>query len=678
MKFFSEEALRRTFYGEDAAEIDMPFSFVYDGAPSAELSLNWTLDSKEPGNGKTVYCLKAEIPNAQITVEALATVYTCPLAADFILYFQNNGNKESGVLSNIRAFDFCTQLPQEGRSVVLHLLRGSAFKEDDWEPYEQLVAAPHTTNQSFNTPSAFKFGCAYGKSAYGMSPFFNVGWAGGGMICAVGWSGQWNAAVAIDESRRFTLNIGMEDCHFVLYPGERVRSPRIAMLRWEGSEADSYNAFRDLMRRHIGRKIDGAAPVPPIAHMTNAGDMPNPNLTGADDVIAHFEAVKDCGFEVLWLDAYFHDGGFPNGIGNMGFPVDRVVDKKRYPNGIRPISDYAHAHNAKFLLWFEPERVAEGTLLTKEHPEWLIADDNTARPNIAIPGYMFNLGDPDACAFITRYIKESIEQFGIDLLRIDFNYFPLSYWRYNDQKNGGERRRGISEIRYVEGLYCMWDTLLDNFPRLVIDNCASGGMRIDLETCARSFPLWRSDAAGYPVPISDSDFEQVAIQNQLMTLGLNRYVPYSVSGMKGSTPYYFRSGFNGGVSFYEDCRVPGYPLAELKAAIAEGKRLRPYYAGDFYALTPETGLSHETWCVTQYHLPSEDRGLVVAFRRGRSPYREFVCSLNAVDESGKYRVSISETFQREPCRSMSGGELKRITLRLGDPQSSLVLEYEKL
>ena len=39
----------------------------------------------------------------------------------------------------------------------------------------------------------------------------------------------------------------------------------------------------------------------------------------------------------------------------------------------------------------------------------------------------------------------------------------------------------------------MWDELRRRHPGLWIDNCASGGRRIDLETLTRSLPLWPSD-----------------------------------------------------------------------------------------------------------------------------------------------------------------------------------------
>ena len=52
-------------------------------------------------------------------------------------------------------------------------------------------------------------------------------------------------------------------------------------------------------------------------------------------------------------------------------------------------------------------------------------------------------------------------------------------------------RQGITEIRYVEGMYTFLDELQQRHPDLIIDNCASGGRRLDLEMIRRSVTLTR-------------------------------------------------------------------------------------------------------------------------------------------------------------------------------------------
>lgn len=133
---------------------------------------------------------------------------------------------------------------------------------------------------------------------------------------------------------------------------------------------------------------------------------------------------------------------------------------------------------------------------------------------------------------MTKYLIAVIKEYGIDCLRIGYNISPDVYWRHLDADDPD--RVGMAEIRYVEGLYKMWDDLLQTYPHRFIDNCASGGMRIDLETSARSIPLWRTDATIDPV--ARLDFNQAALHNQVMTAGLSRYVPFSTSGQMGATP----------------------------------------------------------------------------------------------------------------------------------------------
>jgi len=48
-------------------------------------------------------------------------------------------------------------------------------------------------------------------------------------------------------------------------------------------------------------------------------------------------------------------------------------------------------------------------------------------------------------------------------------------------------------------LCAFWDDLLRRHPHLIIDNCASGGRRMDLETMSCSVPLWRTDFPGDPL-----------------------------------------------------------------------------------------------------------------------------------------------------------------------------------
>lgn len=74
-----------------------------------------------------------------------------------------------------------------------------------------------------------------------------------------------------------------------------------------------------------------------------------------------------------------------------------------------------------------------------------------------------------------------------------------------------------SEIRWIEGLYAFWDELLRRHPGLIIDDCASGGRRIDLEMIGRSTALSRTDFPGD------------LLASQYHGFGLLRWVPLNAT-----------------------------------------------------------------------------------------------------------------------------------------------------
>ena len=161
-----------------------------------------------------------------------------------------------------------------------------------------------------------------GRSSNGTCPFFNLQWDGGGVITAVGWSGQWSASVEHGEDGGLRVEAGVQRVHVSLRPGETIRSPRILLLFWEGDDPfHAYNLFRRTMLSHVVPKVNGSTITPPIVHMSTSFYELNEGTQ--ESVLSHLEPIKGLGFELFWLDAYFTLGGFPKGMGNYGFPLER-------------------------------------------------------------------------------------------------------------------------------------------------------------------------------------------------------------------------------------------------------------------------------------------------------------------------------------------------------------------
>src|SRR5690606_12965709 len=102
-----------------------------------------------------------------------------------------------------------------------------------------------------------------------------------------------------------------------------------------------------------------------------------------------------------WMDA----GWFPGGQGQW------MVDKSRFPNGLKAISDYVHGRKMGLIAWFEPESTYPWAITAKSNPEALL--------KIVPPDpsglFMLDLGDPSARQWITDCIDKIIHEEGIDV-----------------------------------------------------------------------------------------------------------------------------------------------------------------------------------------------------------------------------------------------------------------------
>lgn len=645
------------------AETDLPFSFVLDGKSSREFLRDWKgeVETERIDEKKSRRTVILQDQKTGLEVRAVAMIYRDTPGVDWTLYFTNRGTKDSPVIEKLNALDVVLD-PGAGTTPVLHRMHGSMTTIEDFQPYQD----------SLKPGERIEFAPMWGKSSMDVAPFFNLQFGGGGVITAIGWSGRWNAAVERRKDGKLVLQAGLQALHLKLHPGESIRGPRILQLYWFGNDLyRSYNLFRDTMFSHIMPRVDGALVTPPIVHLGTS--LYEWNDTTEKSVLSYVESIKGLGFEMFWLDAFWTKQGFPQGMGNYGFPIERAEPHDRFPGGLKPIGDAVHQADMRFLVWFEPERVYKGSYIFNEHPDWVIQPEVVCTKCVVDTqrSYLYNLGIPEAREYMTKYLIAAIKAYSIDCLRIDYNIGPKAYWEYLDKKDPD--RVGLGEIRYVEGLYKMWDDILQAYPRLLIDNCASGGMRIDLETSARSLPLWRTDAT--IDPLARLDFNQAALQNQVMTAGLSRYVPFSTSGQMGSTPYLFRSGFNAGIAFGEDVRSSSYPRHQLKQAIAEGKRIRKYFFGNFYPLT-EVSASPEDWCVLQYHRTAEQDGMILAFRRHLSGYDSYATSLREIDTAAKYEVTYYYDYVPAKTVLMTGEEIQHLKLEIPDEPGSLLVEYK--
>lgn len=626
----------------EVPRIRYPFSFTYDGQASDLVLDRSRRDRHETAldAGRTRLTTTWTDPKTGLCVVMEALQFSDFPAVEWLLSFQNTGEQDTPILRNLQAMDLTFGDPiSRGEPFRLLRTKGSVVNPSDFEPT--------LTTIDPRQPEVMSGGS--GKSSAKHFPFFRVDTAKATVIVAVGWSGQWEARLECPSGKRLRVTAGQQQTHFRLHPGERVRAPRILILHWQGEPVASHSQFRRLIYKHYAAKRDGDTPLPiPYCNtcFTRGGHWLNE--CNAENQISLIRAYSKLGLEALLTDAGWFEGGWPAGAGNW------TPRRDAYPNGIQPVALAAKEEGMIYGLWFEPERVVAGTALHRDHPDWLLTDGSPNQKTL-----LANFGLPEVQDYFFGIIKGFMDIPGFRVYRQDFNMYPVNWWRHHDAPD----RQGITEMKYIEGLYAYWDRIAETWPDSLRVECASGGMRIDLETVMRMHVHQKTDYW------FDNDADQAHL------FGLSQYLPNGlvVAHLNRLDDYSFHSTMASSLCLGWIADDPDFDVERGRQLLQRYLDLRHLLVGDWYPLLPYTRKPTE-WMAAQYHRPDLEEGMIVAFRHPGSPYPGASVSLHGLDADATYEL----VSQREGKRTIQGAKLLAgFLLQLDEPNTSTLIHYRK-
>lgn len=633
-----------------------PFSFIYDGQPSASFIKTWRYEAilNRTDNPDVVsYTFTYTQPTDGLRVRCEVKGYVSFGSIDWVLHVENNGRTDSKPLRALQAIDLGLRYGKSGQ-FVMNYVEGSQITKDDFQPRQLILPAGKPMVMS---PEG-------GRSSQGKyTPFFCItSPQGGGVVLSIGWTGNWQASVCAQSGNEVSLKAGQKRFDLYLHPSEQIRTPRVNIMFWEGADyLAGTNQFRRLVLAHNSRRIDGKVAQYPFSTGFNYHEpQPMQEYSCLTQQYAIAMVNRNYRFDirpdVFWLDAGWHQdaGDYQHGRNWANTTGNWTVDSARFGGTLRPIANAIHRHGAKFMVWFEPERVVVGTQWAVEHNKWMLHKPQGG------DWLLFNLADPKACEWLCQYYGKMIEDNGIDYYRQDCNIEPEPYWEAADEPN----RAGITEIRYIEGLYRFWDYLLQRFPHLLIDNCASGGRRIDWETTGRSAPLWQSDYYHY--------YATEGLQTQ--NYGLNLFLPFHGTGVATNDAYAARSSYSSAMICHWKLTTKQTNLEVVHHSINEYLSVKPYYTADYYPLTGvDSTTTANRWLAYQLNRTSDGTGVILAFRRPESTDSTVTVRLRGLDNNLQYELKNADTGSKTV---LSGRDLANgLQLKLSQPRSSLLLRY---
>ena len=607
-----------------------PFSFVYNGRHGDELLPAWDRSQRsEPIDAERSRTVTTWTdPETGLRVEWHVVRFADYPAVEWLLYFQNTGSADTPIIEDVDSLDLALSKPLgEGVAYRLHRTNGAPSNPTDFEP--RVVSLDEGAMEILSGGG--------GRSSNRDFPFFKIEAGTGSVIVAVGWSGQWLAQLACRDDRRLHVTAGLERTHFRLHPGERVRSPRMLLLHWPGDTLEAGARFRRLIYKHYAARRDGRRLLPTLycnTCFTRGGGWLNE--CNAQNQISLIHAYAPLGLEALLTDAGWFEGGWPAGAGNW------TPRKDAYPEGMRPVAAAARSHEMIYGLWFEFERVVAGTWLAENRPQWLLAASRGPQQT-----YLLNLGLPEVREHLFEIVRGFMQLPGFRVYRSDFNMNPLGYWRHSDDAD----RQGVTEMKYVEGLYEFWDRIARTWPDSLRIECSSGGRRIDLETVMRMHVHQKSDYWFH------NEVDQASIW------GLSQYLPNNtfMAPLNRMDDYSFHSAMATSLCLGWIADAEDFDRARASQLVDRYRRVRHLLIGAWYPLLPYTRDDRQ-WMASQYHRPDRGEGMILALRHRESPQETRELSLHGLDPRATYELHYDGTNLKSAAKGADLMEAVSVTI----------------
>ncbi len=483
-------------------------SFTYNGE---QVSLSdWSKSFHKTDDGKTQ--IEYLSPDAALTVRLTVTVYQNYPVIEVVPELICTGDQNTGMIDEFKS---CTlTLPAPDAESTLRAVHGSSCFHGDFTAREFRLMSHCEDHYKV-------FTCGEGRSSSAWMPWFGLDMTPlSGLEIAIGWTGAWKAEFR-HNGETVDVAIGMEDSHFYMKPGEKFRLCSFLLFCREGTGvSDFQSVIRSFMIAHKSPRDSQGKIMKPKMPLTGSGG--NRSSEFLQNIVRYFAKHDFKCFDTYWIDAGWNgEPHEPDPTTNCGDCWNRYlgnwhVNPLRHPGGLKDVADVAHENGMQFLLWFEAESATTGKVpILEEHPEWFNLEGHRS---------LLDLGNEDARNWILSEVCRNIDEIGIDIYRQDFNMDPLPVWRQMDE----EDRKGVSEIRHIMGLYQYWDALRERYPDMLLENCASGGRRLDYEMVSRSHAYCRSD---YYIGRSVNDPENRYHRYQIL-MGQNElfntfaYVPF--------------------------------------------------------------------------------------------------------------------------------------------------------
>jgi alpha-galactosidase len=330
--------------------------------------------------------------------------------------------------------------------------------------------------QTLVSGQTFSLGATHRASEKNV-PWFAIDGARDEFYAALMWSGAWSASIN-RGSTGMAITVGLAPMTTTV-KGD-VDGPHVVFGVAPGGAAAGTAALRSYVLDGIR---DGRPVVPLVTY--NTWFAYGTEIDEAS-MRAEMERAAALGVELFVIDAGWYAGtgaagpfDFDAGLGNW------TADPARFPNGLAPISAYAHSLGLRFGLWVEPERVNLS----------LVGGPGVEESWLATEGGQYGsdhsgqicLANAAARQWLMDRLTALIDDVQPDYLKWDNNMFV------NCDREGHDHGATDGNFAHTSALYDMLSQLRERYSSLLIENVSGGGNRLDIGMLRFTDVAWMDD-----------------------------------------------------------------------------------------------------------------------------------------------------------------------------------------
>ena len=471
----------------------------------------------------------------------------------------------------------------------------------------------------------------------------------------------------------------------VIAPGETTITPKVHMGHMRGTFDAAVQGMHDHIRRSVltprkpelAYRIEMLMPEDQLMTVYRGEQFNQVNL---EKIIA---AAAQLGVEVFILDG-------PTWCENYGEWLH--PRPKEFPQGLKPLSDFAHQHHVLFGLYGEPEGGRDGypndnhgltigswknSAVYQQHPEWFpeVWKPRGLGPDDPRIWAILNLANPAAAAYMQSILEAMVTRYGLDLYRHDFN---------SPMRGEGltAERDGFVEAEYwrqYQALDEVFGRIHHDFPDLILQQASGGGTRMDLGTVTRFSENYTSDRVTMPFVYRMLSGYSVYLPPEALVTPIGMAPPKDLPDLDtmlrtifalGNTPMIFnslipkspeeitpeiRAKFMHYTTLYKDVFRPLLPT------------LRVYHHAPVNA---EGGVDSGDWFAMEFGSPDHRQGWAVVVRLSPQASEDYLLRPSGLDPDSVYEITFDSSGAKE---TASGKDLTQQGLRI-KPASGTISE----